>query len=322
MKRLAVALLSTLSLAAASVAVAHPLDPALLELHEQSAGRIDVSFQAPLGGRLEPVLPAGCAAVSPPRVTATPRNVLTRWQVECGADGLVGARLGVDGLAARQTDALVRVAFADGRVVEAVLRADQPSMTIPAFSGVLDVLRDYFRLGLTHILGGPDHLLFVFGLVLLVADRRRLLWTITAFTLGHSATLSLAVLGFVHVPPAPVEVLIALSIVVVAFELTRPHSSGTMPVAMALGFGFLHGLGFAGALAQVGLPDGEIPPALLAFNVGIEVGQLLFVGVALSAIAVARLLPMRWRRSARLAPAYAIGSLASFWVLQRLAAIF
>lgn len=322
MKPVAAAVLIALCLASAAASMAHPLDPALLDLREQGAGRIDVLFQAPLGGLLEPVLPAGCAAVSPPKVTATPRNALMRWQVDCGEGSLVGARLGVEGLAARQTDALVRVELVDGRVVEAVLRPDEAFITIPAESGFVDVLRDYLRLGLTHILGGPDHLLFVFGLVLLVPDRRRLLWTITAFTLGHSVTLSLAVLGFVHVPPAPVEALIALSIVVVAFELTRPRSRRSLPVAMALGFGFLHGLGFAGALAQVGLPAGEIPQALFAFNLGIEIGQLLFVALALAAIALVRLLPIRWPRAGRLVPAYAIGSLAAFWVFERLAAIF
>lgn len=322
MKHFAAFVCAALCLASSTAALAHALDPALLELREQPSGRIEVLFQSPLGGGLEPVLPSGCNAVSAPRITTTPRNRLVRWQVDCGGTSLAGARIGVEGLAARQTDALVRVAFADGRVVESVLRSGEPLLTIPAESGFFEVLRAYLGLGLHHILSGPDHLLFVLGLVLLVPDRRRLLWTITAFTAGHSATLSLAMLGFVHVPPAPVEALIALSIVVVAFELTRPARPSSLPVAMALGFGFLHGLGFAGALAQVGLPAGEIPQALFAFNLGIEVGQLLFVAGVLGVLAFLRRVPVRWPRAGRLVPAYAIGSLAAFWVFERLAAAF
>ena len=309
----------------AAAVLGHPLDPALLELREQHAAPTEVRFQAPLPSPLRPLLPERCVALSAPVITTTTRSALQRWQVDCGADSLVGERIGVDGLRARQTDALVRIELRDGRLVQAVLRPDEPFITIPERAGVGTVLRDYLRLGFTHIMTGPDHLLFVLGLVLLVPNRRRLLWTITAFTLGHSATLSLAVLGFVHVPPAPIEVLIAVSIVVVAFELTRAQSGhapdSAMPVGMALSFGFLHGLGFAGALAQVGLPGGEIPPALFAFNVGIELGQLLFVAVALAAIAGLRLLPVRWPAAVQFVPAYGIGSLATFWVLERLAAI-
>ena len=309
-----------------ATALAHPLDPALLELREQRNAPMEVRFQVPLPVVLQAVLPERCVSVSAPMVTTTTRNALQRWQVNCGMGGLVGERIGVEGLRARQTDALLRVELLDGRVVQAVLRPDEPFITIPERAGVGAVLRDYVRLGFTHTMTGPDHLLFVLGLVLLVPNRRRLLWTITAFTLGHSATLSLAVLGFVHVPPAPIEVLIAVSIVVVAFELTRAASGrGTgrvMPAGMALGFGFLHGLGFAGALAQVGLPAGEIPLALFAFNLGIEAGQILFVAVALAGIAAIRSMPLPWPAPSRLIPAYAIGSLAAFWVLERLAAAF
>jgi hydrogenase/urease accessory protein HupE len=309
----------------ATAVLGHPLDPALLELREQHAAPTEVRFRAPLPSSLRPLLPERCVPLSAPVITTTMRSALQRWQVDCGADSLVGERIGVEGLRVRQTDAVVRIALRGGGLAQAVLRPDEPFITIPQRAGVGAVLRDYLRLGLTHILTGPDHLLFVLGLVLLVPNRRRLLWTITAFTLGHSATLSLAVLGFVHVPPAPIEVLIAVSIVVVAVELRRAVSGhardGAMPVGMALSFGFLHGLGFAGALAQVELPEGEIPPALFAFNIGIEVGQLLCVAVALAAIAALHVLPVPWPAAVRFVPAYAIGSLAAFWVLERLAAI-
>ncbi len=310
----------------ATTAFGHPLDPAVLELHEQHVGPTEVRFQAPLPSLLRPVLPERCVPLSAPVITTTTRSALQRWQVDCGAHGLVGEHIGVDGLRVRQTDALVRIELRDGRLLQAVLRPDEPFITIPEQAGVGAVLRGYLRLGLRHILTGPDHLLFIVGLVLLVRNRRRLLSIITAFTLGHSVTLSLAALGFVDVPPPPLEVLIALSIVVVAFELTRVASGhaadGAMPVGIALSFGFLHGFGFAGALAQVGLPSGEIPPAVLAFNVGIEVGQILLVAVTLAAIAALHALPIRWPAAARFVPAYAIGSLAAFWVFERLAAIF
>jgi hypothetical protein len=310
----------------ATVVLAHPLDPALLELSEQHAAPTEVRFQAPLPLTLRPLLPGRCVPLSQPEITTTRRSVVQRWQVDCGANSLVGERIGVDGLRLRQTDALVRIELRDGRLVQAVLRPNEPFITIAEPVGVGAVLRGYSRLGLEHILTGPDHLLFVLALVLLVPNRRRLLWTITAFTLGHSVTLSLAAIGLVHVPPAPIEVLIAASIMVVAFELVRAASGhpldGMMPAGMALSFGLLHGIGFAGALAQVGLPDGEIPPALFAFNVGIELGQILFVALALAAIAALHALPVRWPAAARFVPAYAIGSLAAFWVFERLAVVF
>ncbi|MGH8583752.1 MAG: HupE/UreJ family protein [Gammaproteobacteria bacterium] len=234
----------------------------------------------------------------------------------------MGERIGVEGLNVRKTDALVRIHLAEGRLVQAVLRGNQAFLIVPGHAGVLDVMRDYLILGFEHILTGLDHLLFVLGLVLLIHGWRRLLWTITAFTAGHSVTLSLAVLGFVHVPPAPVEALIALSIFAVAVEITRQAQGCAtglwrFPWAMALVFGFLHGLGFAGALAQVGLPTDEIPLALFSFNVGIELGQILFVGLVLAGRAVIRRLPVPWPKASELVPAYAIGSLAALWIFER-----
>jgi hypothetical protein len=277
---------------------AHPLDPALLELWESGDGAVEVLWRLPLtqpmNASLRPVLPDRCAPASAPEVS--------------------------------KTDALLRVHLADGRLAQAVLRGDAPLFTVPPRPGPLDVVYAYLALGLEHILTGPDHLLFVLGLVLLVRGRQ-LLWTITAFTLGHSVTLSLAVLGFVHIPPRPVEALIAGSIFVVAVELTRQAQGGTpwmgrVPWAMACAVGLLHGLGFAGALAQVGLPAHDIPLALVSFNGGIEVGQLLFVGLVLAARAALGLSPVPWPRAAALIPAYAIGSLAAFWVLERVTALF
>jgi hydrogenase/urease accessory protein HupE len=240
---------------------------------------------------------------------------------------LTGQRIGVDGLRTRATDALVRIRLADGRSVQTVLRGNESAITVPEGTGKLDVLRAYLVLGFEHILTGFDHLLFVLGLTLLVHGRRQLLWTITAFTAGHSVTLSVAALGYVSLPTAPIEVLIALTILVLAVELTREAAGrdGWMqrrPWAVAFAFGLLHGLGFAGALAQVGLPADEIPLALFSFNVGIELGQLLFVACVLATRSALRRLPTDFPRPVRALPAYAIGSLAVFWMWERIAALF
>jgi hypothetical protein len=186
------------------------------------------------------------------------------------------------------------------------------------------VVRGYALLGVEHILTGWDHLLFVLGLVLLVGPGRMLLWTVTAFTAGHSITLALASLGLVNVPQGATEAAIALSIYLLAVELVR-SSGGRVtfmqraPWLVAGGFGLLHGLGFAGALAAVGLPQGEIPLALFAFNVGIELGQLAFVGTILAGMAALGRLRVTWPTWVSPAPAYAIGALAIYWFLERVA---
>lgn len=309
-------------------ATAHPLDPVFLEITEEPGGRLDVLWRLPLAqsvtAPLEPVLPAGCSPRAEPVVTESAQRATLRWQVDCAGRSPRGLRVGVAGLRERETDALLRVRLASGHVVQKVLRGDDAFLTIPEAPRAADVLRDYLRLGLEHILTGLDHLLFVLGLVLLVEGGRQRLWTITAFTAGHSVTLSLAVLGFVSFPPQPIEALIAASIFVVGVELTRDEPEGASwirraPWWMAFSFGLLHGLGFAGALTQVGLPVEEIPLALLSFNLGIELGQLLFVAAVVAIGAAFASLSVRRPKALRRIPAYAIGSLAAFWVLDRVA---
>jgi hypothetical protein len=240
----------------------------------------------------------------------------------CEPAGLVGSELGVDGLAASRTEALLEIELADGRTFREVLRGSRPRFVVPERARLPDVARSYTGLGARHILGGFDHLAFVFGLVLLVGGGRALLWTITAFTLGHSLTLSLAALGFVAFPVRPLEIAIAASLVLLGVELVRrqegaARSAAAAPLGAAL-FGLLHGLGFAGALAEVGLPAGSIPVALFSFNVGVELGQLAFVGAvlalrtALSPALAALPASARW-----LAP-YAVGSSGAFWLFDRL----
>jgi hydrogenase/urease accessory protein HupE len=328
-KRTVAALLLLVATASPHAAAAHALDPALLDLRELPDGTTSVAWRSSAlrlaGARPMPVLPPTCRPVQPVETTEDGASVVMRWTVDCRPDGLVGRQLGVEGLGPARIDALVRVALADGRVVRAVARAREPMITVPARPSRLAVLRDYVRLGVEHILTGPDHLLFVFGLLLLVGTPRLLIATATAFTLGHSLTLTAAVLDIVRVPSGPAELMIALTVFVLACELARDAVRPTLmrqfPWAMAGVFGLLHGLGFAGALREVGLPDGDIPLALFSFNVGVEVGQIAFIVVVLALRAGLRRLPARWPRWAEWVPVYGMGTLAAFWCFQRAAAL-
>jgi hypothetical protein len=307
----------------ASGAAAHPLAPSLLELREAPGGAITARWKTPSrrvpGSRLTPRFPEGCRIVGERFPDSSPLEVVSEWDLTCDDGALTGRRIAVEGVAASRADVLVRVALADGRRILRVLRPGDESFVVPEREGAARVLASYGRLGVEHIATGFDHLCFVLGLVLLVGGGRRLVGTVTAFTLGHSITLSLAVLGVVAFPVRAIEVLIAASIFVLAVELASatPGWLGRRAWAMAAGFGLLHGFGFAGALSQVGLPAGDIPLALLGFNAGIEVGQLAFVVAALMAGRLLTPVVVRAPRL-RLVPAYAIGSLAGFWMLGRL----
>jgi hydrogenase/urease accessory protein HupE len=325
---LAVILVGHWSLFAAAPASGHAFAPSLLEVRETEPGHALVRWKQPAvrvsGSGLVPVMSESCRTCAEPETSTEDTGVVASWEIDC-LGGLVGQTIWVEGIAASQANVLLRLVLADGRSVRHVLTADQPSFVVPEREGALDVMAGYGRLGIEHILTGFDHLLFVLGLVLLVGGGRRLLWTVTAFTLGHSVTLALAILGFVRVPQRPIEAGIAFSIYVLAVELApresrKPTLLERAPWLVAGLFGLLHGLGFAGALAQVGLPPGEIPLALFSFNVGIEAGQLVFVGIVLVTWEVLRTLPVRWPPLAIYLPAYAMGTLAAFWFFQRLAA--
>ncbi|HEY8155459.1 MAG TPA: HupE/UreJ family protein [Myxococcota bacterium] len=306
---------------------AHPLAPSLLELRERSDGVVAVRFRMPRiqrnGAALLPELPPACRALGAPELETDASSATLRWLVECGPEGLRGGALRVHGLREAGTDALLRAELADGVLVRAVLRPGADTYTIPRRAPRLGVAADYLAMGFGHLLGGLDHLLFVLGLVLLVRGPRRLLAAVTGFTLGHSVTLSLAALGLIRVPVGLVEVGIAASLFWLATRLAQPGPAGErLPHAWrtpAL-FGLLHGLGFAGALAQAGLPAGEIPLALFAFNLGIELGQLAVVAALLALRAGLR--PWSARTPAWLAraPAYAIGTTAAALILERVAA--
>ncbi len=274
---------------------------------------------------VHPTMPKDSRIVGPPHVERIFGAEIKRWTIATGPSGLDGWEVSIHGLQTTMIDVLVRVAFADGRVVSRLLRPDAPSFILgkadagPAASG-------YFALGVEHILLGIDHLLFVLALVLIVRGKGLLVKTITAFTVAHSITLGLATLGWVKVPVAPVEAVIALSIVFVAVEIVRSQRgqrglTERAPWLVAGLFGLLHGFGFAGALAEIGLPENDIPLALLFFNLGVEAGQLAFVGVVLALIAATRRIRLSLPEWTRLATPYAIGAVAMFWVIERLSAL-
>jgi hypothetical protein len=304
----------------------HRLQPAYLEINEQSEGKFSILWKRPyVAGRpmnINPQLPAGCNNITEPVIQTPPTAAIERWLVDCGKNSITNNTIVIAGLPATQTDTLLRVQLVDGTMHTTVLRPDEPSFFVPLKPSKAKVAGSYLVLGIEHILGGFDHLLFVLGLLLIVRGTMLLIKTITSFTLAHSVTLAMATLGFVYVPQAPVEAVIALSIIFLASELVKQHRGETglttkAPWLVALCFGLLHGFGFAGALTEVGLPQSDIPLALLFFNVGVEVGQLMFVAGVLVVTWMIKKMKFQWPVWVEHGPAYAIGSLAAFWFIQR-----
>ncbi len=310
---------------------AHRLSPAYFGFTETGPNTFDVQWKVSISGGLaavlEPQVPDGCSLTVDVR-TYVIDDVRTQHGAVLCPGGLGGKGFTVNGLGETQTDVLLRVDYLDGSASNQRLTRDEPTVTIPLRPSAFDVVRTYTGLGIEHILLGVDHLLFVLALLLLVRGLRRLVATVTAFTVAHSITLGAATLGFVHVPPAPVEAVIALSILFLASELARRRVgrdadlTERFPWVVAFSFGLLHGFGFAGALSEVGVPAQAVPLALLFFNVGVEIGQLLFIaavfGLGWLVHSSALRVPPVWQRAA----AYGIGSVAAFWLVQRTVAIF
>jgi len=309
---------------------AHEVRPAYLELRQTGTETYDVLWKVPAAGEdmrlaLYVRLPEGCVNLTNPRGTFSGGAYVERWRVQAPT-GLAGERIAIDGLASTMTDVLVRIDFGDGTTWTQRLTPEAPAAVIPKAASRLQTAGVYLMLGVEHILLGIDHLLFVLALLIIVGWRWGLLVkTITAFSVAHSITLALATLGFVHVPQRPVEAAIALSIVFVAAEILhgrqgREDISARAPWILAFAFGLLHGFGFAGALGEVGLPQKQIPLALLSFDFGVEAGQLLFIAVVVSLVALARHAKFPAPQWAQLVPPYAIGTVAMYWVIQRIAA--
>jgi hydrogenase/urease accessory protein HupE len=257
-------------------------------------------------------------------MTRTPPGAaIQQWTLR--APTLRGQTLRIRGLESTMTDVLVRIEFADGTTWMQRLTAQQPAAVIPMSASSLHTAGVYLKLGIEHILTGIDHLLFVLALLIITRGGWKLVKTVTAFTVSHSITLTAATLGLVHVPQRPVEAVIALSIVFVAAEIVQRYRGRVgiavhAPWVVAFTFGLLHGLGFAGGLSDAGLPQGHIPLALLSFSGGVETGHLLFVATVVGMIAMVRRVRIPLPQWVELVPAYAIGSMAMFWVIQRVAA--
>ena len=313
-------------LVTSGVAFADEIRPGYLELNTSDGNVYSVKWKVPMKGdmvlSLTPVLPDNCTERTPPSSMRTGSAMITRWSLSC-PQGIEEGHIRIDGLEETSTDVLVRIVRQDGVTQMVRLTPDQTGLVVEAEASSMDVIQVYTALGIEHILGGVDHLLFVFALLLIVTSFRRLVGTITAFTLAHSITLAAATLGYVHVAQAPVEAVIALSILFLATEIIhnrqgRPGMAKRFPWLVAFIFGLLHGFGFAGALAEIGLPEQSIPLALLFFNVGVELGQLLFVlAVVGVGWALRRLVAQKVLQGGEVAASYLIGSLSAFWVIER-----
>lgn len=311
--------------------LAHEVRPGYLEITEKEAGHYKITWKAPSRGglvlRIKPVLPDECRDTSMPSRRRLPGSFLERRIVTCGEDGLAGKTISIEGLSATITDVLVRVTHANGQSQTVLLKPHSASFQVLGAQPWTLLATSYINLGIKHILYGIDHLLFVLGLLLLSKGWGMLLKTITAFTVGHSISLAMAVLGLVNVPAKPLSAAIALSIVFLARELVRARR-GEMsltiryPWLVAFGFGLLHGLGFASALVQLGLPRSDIPLALLCFNMGVEIGQILFVAVVLALMGSLSKVDFRLPTWGKPIPVYGMGTISAFWFVGRFAAMF
>lgn len=310
-------------------AASHELRPAYLDLRETAAGTFAAVWKIPaMGDRrlgLSPRFPANCTPQGEAYRSIENNAYFERLTLTCNGP-LKGQSIGIDGLGATFTDALLRIAYEDGAIETARLTPEQPFTVIKGSQSPLEVGKTYFGLGVLHILEGFDHLLFVFALLLLAGNWRSIFKSVTAFTVAHSITLTGVTLGYLSLPQAPVEAIIALSVVFVAREIavSRDGSQGLssrMPWIMAFSFGLLHGFGFAGALKEVGLPQSDIPMALLSFNLGVEAGQLLFVAALLGASSLLTALFNVQLSRYSTAAAYAVGAISMAWFLERMAVL-
>jgi HupE / UreJ protein len=307
--------------------------PAYLQLTQVDQDTYDVLWKIPAIDeattlKVKPQFPDGTEVLTTARSTFSRGVTVQRWRIRV-PHGLDGQAVIFSQLSETRIDVLARLVRLDDSVQLERILPVSPRFVAKPRPGSLEVVTTYTVLGIEHILTGFDHLLYVLGMLILVGGWRRIVVTMSAFTATHSLTLTAAALGWVHVPQPPVEACIALSILFVAREIVqvhrgRPGITVRWPWVVSFTFGLMHGFGFAGALAEVGLPQSSIPIALLFFNVGVEIGQLLFVGAVLAIIAAGGRAGHRLRLSQpawtwRIAP-YAIGAVASFWVIERVAA--
>ncbi len=308
----------------AAAAQGHEVRPAYLGMVETEANVFDVLWKQPMVGYmrlpLEPDFPEHCTLVLQEVADVERAALIHQWQADCGEQGLVGQRLGIEGLSRTLTDVLVNIALLDGTTISRVLRPEDPYFTLEAGEGL--AMLSYLTLGIEHLLLGVDHILFVIGLMFFISKPSTLIKTITGFTVAHSITLGLSALEIVRISQAPVEAVIALSIMFLAVERLR-GTTDTITAQhtwiVALVFGLLHGFGFAGALMDIGLPKSGALWALFLFNVGVEIGQLIVVAVALALIAVVRRTRVELPPWVIRVPLWGMGTVASYWLISRVA---
>src|SRR6201993_5028839 len=310
---------------------AHEARPAFLEIKETAPGRYSVLWRTPVlaGMRLPVVLkfPVGVRDTNEPVTQWLTDSVVERRVIEAGANGLAGKCIEFAGLQATITDVLTHVQTRDGLDITTLVRPSEARLVVATPRSWPEVAGDYILHGIQHISFGVDHLLFVLGLLLIVADRWMLLKTVTAFTVAHSITLAISTLGYAEVPVIPLNAAIALSILFLGPEIVRSWRGETSftirhPWVVAFAFGLLHGFGFASALTSAGLPRHDLPLALVSFNVGVELGQLGFIALVVLLKGSFRTLEVRWPRWAEALPGYTVGSLGAFWTVQRLVILF
>lgn len=333
MKRLVLVLTTILIWLTATAAFADEYRPAYLELNQIGTEVYDVLWKVPARGQderlsLNVVFPANVQMIEKKRALFVRRSYI-EYSTISRTGGLTGARIQIKGLEGVSTDVLVRIQRLDGTSETARLNAASTSFTVNGSASFYDVLKTYLVFGIEHILGGYDHLLFIACLIFIAGTWRRILVTITGFTIAHSITLTLAALNLVRLPIPPIEATIALSIVFLAREIAldrRDTLTWRYPIAISAGFGLLHGFGFASALKDIGLPQTEIPIALLAFNVGVEIGQLLFVlailaGFTLLSICLSLFNPAsgNWLAKIEKPLAYCVGAITIIWTIERVA---
>jgi len=306
---------------------ADTINPSLLNIKESKLGWYDVTWKVPVKNNrsldLSMKLPesfeiigAAVQRVDPGALIETSRHKTTK-------PSIMGEKISVEGLAKTQSQVLLRIELNDGSVFSKILKAEASEFIIPQKASKLDVALEYWEMGTIHILEGTDHLLFVFALLLIVVGLKALIKAITAFTVAHSITLALTTLGLLSLPAAPTEAIISLSIMFLAAEIIHKYNgqislTERYPWVVAFIFGLFHGLGFAGALAEIGIPEHEVPLALLMFNVGVETGQLLFIAGVMILLAFLKRLPLKLPEGSLKAVPYVIGTIAAFWTIERI----
>ena len=329
MKRRSLVVAAGILFSAGVPARAHELLPGFLDLRETAAETYSLLWKKPAGGEVEisiaPVVPGGCRVAPADRQQLTPGALVVRGTLTC-AGGLAGKTIAIAGLETTVTDVLVRVHHAGGRLESHLLRPASPAVTLGEVTTPTQRAIGYVVLGVQHILLGVDHLLFVLGLLLIVGRRWMLVKTITSFTVAHSLTLAMATLGCASAPLPPLNAAIALSILFLGPEIVRAWRGETSftirhPWIVAFAFGLLHGFGFASGLTTMGLPQAEIPLALLLFNDGVEAGQVAFVGLVLLLERSFAVLEVRWPGFVARLPGYAVGTLGAYWTIQRTAVL-